>query len=132
MEFVQDLHLKHRSLVINQQIYFETIYIWLTLKDVHDGTYILGCQILKSGRLSRPAKMIENNIPRRKIARAYGTFLKFCVTKSVRKANKAHRRLSAQFGLIQPRGCSKVVPAEITSDKPAPTWIPFTTGVGIT
>lgn len=41
-------------------------------------------------------------------------------------------RLSPEFGVIHPSGCSKEVPAEMTRERPAPTCIPLTTGVGIT
>ena len=44
----------------------------------------------------------------------------------------AQMRLSRGCGVIQPRGWRRVVPADITRDRPAPTWMPFTTGVGIT
>lgn len=49
-----------------------------------------------------------------------------------RNAKIAHRRLSPAFGVVHPRGFNKLVPAEMTRLRPAPTWIPFTTGVGIT
>lgn len=43
----------------------------------------------------------------------------------------AQRRLSAQEGVTQPREERMVPPADITSDKPAPTWIPLMTGMGM-
>ena len=74
----------------------------------------------------------ESTSPRMKMRRAYGTFGIFCVRSSVAKANRAHIRLSAELGVVQPRGWRRVVPAERTKESPAPTWIPLTTGVGIT
>ena len=44
----------------------------------------------------------------------------------------AHSRLSPHHGPVHPRGLSIVVPALKHSDKPAPTWMPFTTGIGVT
>lgn len=70
--------------------------------------------------------------PRMKIRRAYGTFGSFWVARRARNANIAHMRLSPTLGVVHPRGFSKLVPAEMTRLRPAPTWIPFTTGVGIT
>ena len=49
-----------------------------------------------------------------------------------RKANIAHKRLSSPFGTVHPRGWRRLDPADTTKDRPAPTWIPLTTGVGIT
>jgi hypothetical protein len=48
------------------------------------------------------------------------------------KAKNAQIMLSPQFGCTHPRGWSKLLPADKTSERPAPTWIPFTTGVGMT
>lgn len=47
-------------------------------------------------------------------------------------AKNAQRRLSNGLGVVQPRGWRRVVPAERTRERPAPTWIPLTTGVGMT
>lgn len=47
-------------------------------------------------------------------------------------ANNAHRRLSNGDGEVKPRGWRREVPAERIRESPAPTWIPFTTGVGMT
>ena len=75
---------------------------------------------------------IEITRPRRKVSRAYGTLWNFWVARSARKANSAQIRLSPALGLVQPSGRRRLVPAEMTRERPAPTWMPLTTGVGIT
>jgi len=49
-----------------------------------------------------------------------------------RNANIAHNRLSEPFGSVHPRGWRRLDPADIIKDKPAPTWMPLTTGIGMT
>ena len=45
----------------------------------------------------------------------------------------AQRRLSKPlFGLVQPSGRRRLDPADKTRERPAPTCMPFTTGIGIT
>jgi len=102
------------------------------LKAAQSGTNVVGCQIRKDGRPLDPAMKKERTSPKMKITRAYGTFGVFWVRRSARKAKIAQIRLSATLGVVQPRGCRRVVPADRTRESPAPTWIPLTTGVGIT
>ena len=63
---------------------------------------------------------------------AYGTRENMFVTRRARKAKSAQSRLSKGLGVVQPRGCRRLEPADKTRLRPAPTWMPFTTGVGIT
>src|SRR4051812_34207116 len=44
----------------------------------------------------------------------------------------AQSRLSPALGVVHPRGCNRLVPADSKRLRPAPTWMPLTTGVGIT
>lgn len=46
-------------------------------------------------------------------------------------ARKTQIRLSYGDGVVHPRGWRRPLPAERMSDRPAPTWMPFTTGVGM-
>lgn len=87
---------------------------------------------MKEGILSRPVMEIERTNPSMKIRRAYGTRGILDVMSRATNANIAQSKLSPAFGVVHPKGCRRLVPADITSDKPAPTWMPFTTGVGIT
>lgn len=54
------------------------------------------------------------------------------VRSSSMNAPTAHSRLSRHGGGVQLSGARSVVPAEMTRLSPAPTWIPLTTGMGIT
>jgi hypothetical protein len=101
-------------------------------KSVHEGTNVLRCHMAKEGALCHPAIMAEIMRPSRKIRSAYGTLGSFCVERRARKAKMAQMRLSPAFGVIHPNGCNREVPAEMTRERPAPTCIPFTTGVGTT
>lgn len=97
-----------------------------------EGTYVRGCHALKEGSVSSPPIHRDKTSPRMKINNAYGTRGIFWVKSNATNAKSAHTRLSPQFGLNQPSGCKRELPADNTSDSPAPTWMPFTTGVGIT
>jgi hypothetical protein len=74
------------------------------LNAAHEGTYILGCQIWREGKLRGPVMKSERMIPRMKTRRAYGTFVVFCVRSSARNAKIAHTRLSQACGVVHPRG----------------------------
>lgn len=54
------------------------------------------------------------------------------VNRRNRKAAIAHIKLSAHDGPIQERPARSFVPEAMISERPAPTWIPLTTGMGIT
>lgn len=47
-------------------------------------------------------------------------------------ASKAQSKLSPGCGLVHPRGWRRLLPAESTRERPAPTWMPLTMGVGMT
>lgn len=72
-------------------------------------------------------------IPEMKMARAYGKgrARRVCVKRRARNEASAHRRLSAQDGDVHPKGWRSVVPADVMRESPAPTWMPFTTGMGM-
>jgi hypothetical protein len=76
--------------------------------------------------------MTEKIIPRRKIDKAYGNRENCNVISRRIKAKMAHSILSAQLGDDNPRGWRRELPADNTKERPAPTWMPLTTGVGIT
>lgn len=73
------------------------------------------------------AKMIA----RTKNIEAYGKRPRRCVAMSTRNAKEAQMRLS-RTGWTQCRGCKRDDPAPIMRERPAPSWIPFTTGIGTT
>lgn len=91
-----------------------------------------GCHIFSAGKLSAPARMAERTIPMMKIIKAYGKRRNWRVRSKAKNAKRAHIRLSPQLGEVHPRGFNRVEPAEMTRDKPAPSCMPFTTGVGMT
>lgn len=93
---------------------------------------MLGDQKRNEGIESGPAMTTAKMSPRMKIRRAYGIFGSLSVMRRKRKAKSAQMRLSKAFGVAQPRGWRSEVPAERTRERPAPTWIPFTIGVGMT
>lgn len=101
------------------------------LNDSRDGTEILGCHIVRDGKFDGPARRTEKTSPTQKITSAYGKRENRWVKRSAMKAAIAQKRLSAHDGEVQPRGLRRDVPADRTNDSPAPTWIPFTTGVGM-
>ncbi len=68
--------------------------------------------------------------PNRNIANAYGNRTSRCVQRRSTNAASAHRRLSSG-GLVQPSGCRRDVPADMIRLRPAPSWMPLTTGTGI-
>jgi hypothetical protein len=55
----------------------------------------------------------------------------FWVARRARNARMAQMRLSTKLGVVHPRGDNRLVPADIIRLRPAPTWIPLITGVGI-
>lgn len=70
--------------------------------------------------------------PITKTMRAYGSFGYAKVTKRSMTAAIAQSKLSPHHGPVHSRGFNIVVPALKHSDKPAPTCMPFTTGIGVT
>lgn len=54
------------------------------------------------------------------------------MTSSAKNASMHHSRLSPRLGFTQPSDCRRLLPADNTKERPAPTWIPLTTGVGMT
>lgn len=63
---------------------------------------------------------------------AYGILGYANVGNRNRAAARAHRKLSPHHGPVQVNGAISVVPALIQRERPAPTWMPLTTGTGVT
>ena len=74
----------------------------------------------------------ERTRPIVKTIKAYGSFGYANVDSKSRTAKRAQSRLSPHHGPVQESGLSIVVPALRQRDRPAPTWMPFTTGMGVT
>lgn len=64
--------------------------------------------------------------------RAYGVFGYANVSSRSITAAMAHSKLSPHHGPVHVRGKSIFEPALRHNERPAPTWIPFTTGIGVT
>jgi hypothetical protein len=73
----------------------------------------------------------EKRTPMAKTIMAKGSLGKRSVVNRNRAAASAHKRLSLHNGPVQLRGPRSEDPALRQRDKPAPTWMPFTTGTGV-
>ena len=87
---------------------------------------------MSAGNFLVPAMKMENTKPTTNTRSAYGSLGDNWVVRRARKAKMVQRRLSNAFGVVQPSGRRRLEPADKTRERPAPTWMPFTTGVGIT
>lgn len=74
----------------------------------------------------------ESTIPKPKTRMAYGSFGYMSVESKRTTAAIAQIKLSPHQGLVQVKGVSILEPALKQSDRPAPTCIPLTTGIGVT
>jgi hypothetical protein len=74
----------------------------------------------------------ENRIPTANTMRAYGSRGYANVKSNRITAATTQSKLSPHQGPIQVRGASMFDPALKQSDRPAPIWMPFTTGIGVT
>ena len=70
--------------------------------------------------------------PRAITKSAYGILGVSDAMSRARNAKSVHIQLSAQPGFFQCRGSSRLDPAEMTRERPAPTCIPLTTATGTT
>lgn len=97
------------------------------------GIYNFGVQTSSEGRDLEEIVRRERVRPRRNMARAYGILRRemVCVVRRKKRATSPQRRLSCQEGWIRPRGWRSVLPEEMMSERPAPTWMPLITGTGI-
>jgi hypothetical protein len=92
----------------------------------------IGIEVCETVEESVLGPRIDKRRPTPKTIMAYGIRGNANVNNSRTTAATTHMRLSPHHGPVQVKGASIFEPALKQSEIPAPTWMPFTTGIGVT